>query len=90
LQTLLYMTSSLRGRPRPRLSLRAYLVVLVVVCVVPMVVFSVWLTVVLAAPVATLGRPWMRSLGAVVVGGAAFLLMGVALATLAGRPITSR
>jgi len=82
------MTSSLRGRPRPRLPLRAYLVVLVVVCVVPMVVFSVWLAVVLAAPVATLGRPWMRSLGAVVVGGAAFLLMGVALATLACRPIT--
>jgi len=51
------MTSSLRDRPRPRLSLRAYLVVLVVVCVVPMVVFSVWLAVVRAAPVATLGRP---------------------------------
>ena len=72
---------------RPRLSLRAYLVGLVVVCVAPMVVFSVWLAVVLA-PGATLGRPWMRSLGAIVLCGAACLLMGVALATLACRPIT--
>jgi PAS domain S-box-containing protein len=67
-----------------RLSLRAFLVVLVVVCLVPTVVFSVWLTIVLAAPAATLGRPWMRSLGAI---GAVILLTGVVLGTLAGRAV---
>src|SRR5260370_23185858 len=67
---------------RPLLSLRAYLVGLVLVCVAPVVAFSVWLTIVLIAPGATLGRPWMRSLGAI---GAALLLLGVGLAILAGR-----
>ena len=44
--------------------------------------------VVLAVPVATLDRQWIHSLGIIAVGGAAFLVIGVALATLAGRPIT--
>ncbi|HSE03921.1 MAG TPA: ATP-binding protein [Methylomirabilota bacterium] len=44
--------------------------------------------VVLAAPVAALDRPWLRSLGATLAGGAAFLLIGVGLATLACRPLT--
>ena len=77
-----------RDRPAqcrgPLLSLRAYLVGLVLVCVAPVVAFSVWLTIVLIAPVATLGRPWMRSLGAI---GAALLLLGVGLAMLAGRAL---
>jgi PAS domain S-box-containing protein len=68
----------------PLLSLRAYLVGLVLVCVAPVVAFSVWLTIVLIAPGATLGRPWMRSLGAI---GAALLLLGVGLAILAGRAL---
>ncbi|HMH77660.1 MAG TPA: PAS domain-containing protein, partial [Candidatus Udaeobacter sp.] len=69
---------------RPLLSLRAYLVGLVLVCVAPVVVFSVWLTIVVIAPEATLGRPWMRALGA---SGAALLLLGVGLAMLAGRAL---
>ena len=77
-----------RDRPAqcrgPLLSLRAYLVGLVLVCVAPVVAFSVWLTIVLIAPVATLGGPWMRSLGAI---GAALLLLGVGLAMLAGRAL---
>ena len=72
------------GHPRPLLSLGAYLVGLVLVCVVPIVAFSVWLTIVLAAPEDTLGRPWMRSLGLI---GATLLVLGVGLATLAGRGI---
>lgn len=36
--------------PRPVLSLRAYLPGLVVVCVLPVVAFSVWLILVLTAP----------------------------------------
>ncbi|MEX2220749.1 MAG: ATP-binding protein [Candidatus Rokuibacteriota bacterium] len=44
--------------------------------------------VVLAAPVAALDGEWIRSLGAIVAGGAAFLLIGVLFATMAGRPIT--
>jgi PAS domain S-box-containing protein len=44
--------------------------------------------VVLAAPVATLDRQWIHSLGTIVMGGTAFLVAGVALAMLAGRPIT--
>jgi len=44
--------------------------------------------VVLAAPVATLDWPWLQSLGAIVVGGTAFLVLGVVLATLACRPLT--
>lgn len=75
---------TLHGRPRPLLSLRAYLVGLVAVCVVPAVTLAVWLTIVLTAPMATLGRPWMRSLGAL---GAALLLLGMGLATLAGRAL---
>ena len=69
---------------RPLLSLRAYLVGLVLVCVAPVVAFSVWLTIVLIAPVATFGRPWMRVLGAI---GATLLLLGVGLAMLAGRAL---
>ncbi|MGH7316445.1 MAG: sensor histidine kinase, partial [Candidatus Rokuibacteriota bacterium] len=48
---------------------------------------SAW-RVVLAAPVAALDRVGLRSLGAILAGGLAFLLIGVLLATLAGRPIT--
>jgi PAS domain S-box-containing protein len=44
--------------------------------------------VVLAAPVAVLDRPRMRSLGTVAAGGVAMLLITMALATLALRPIT--
>ena len=73
------------GRPRPLLSLRAYLVCLVVACVVPAAVFSMWLAVVVATRGGALDRPWMRALGAI---AAALLLMGVVLATLAGRAIT--
>ena len=69
---------------RPLLSLRAYLVGLVLVCVAPVVACSVWLTIVVIAPEATLGRPWMRALGA---SGAALLLLGVGLAMLAGRAL---
>ena len=72
-----------RGRPRAFLSLRAYLVGLVLVCVVPVVAFSVWLTVVLIGPEA-LGHSWMRALGAL---GAVTLLLGLGVAMLAGRAI---
>ena len=72
-----------RGRPRAFLSLRAYLVGLVLVCVVPVVAFSVWLTVVLIGP-AALGHSWMRALGAL---GAVTLLLGLGVAMLAGRAI---
>lgn len=48
---------------------------------------SAW-HVVLAAPVAALDEGWIQSLGAIMGGGAAFLLIGIMLATLAGRPIT--
>jgi PAS domain S-box-containing protein len=48
---------------------------------------TAWL-VVLAVPVAALDRQWIHSLGAIVVGGAAFLVIGMGLAALAGRPIT--
>jgi PAS domain S-box-containing protein len=44
--------------------------------------------VVLAAPVAVLDRPWMRSLASLVVGGVAVLLVAGLLAALAVRPIT--
>jgi Na+/H+-dicarboxylate symporter len=72
-----------RGRPRAFLSLGAYLVGLVLVCVVPVVAFSVWLTVVLIGPEA-LGHSWMRALGAL---GAVTLLLGLGVAMLAGRAI---
>ena len=72
-----------RGRPRAFLSLRAYLVGLVLVCVVPVVAFSVWLTVVLIGP-EVLGHSWMRALGAL---GAVTLLLGLGVAMLAGRAI---
>ena len=72
-----------RDRPRAFLSLRAYLVGLVLVCVVPVVAFSVWLTVVLIGPEA-LGHSWMRALGAL---GAVTLLLGLGVAMLAGRAI---
>ena len=72
-----------RGRPRAFLSLHAYLVGLVLVCVVPVIAFSVWLTIVLIEP-AALGRPWMRGLGAL---GAVTLLLGLGVAMLAGRAI---
>ena len=71
------------GRPRAFLSLRAYLVGLVLVCVVPVVAFSVWLTVVLIGP-ETLGHSWMQALGAL---GAVTLLLGLGVAMLAGRAI---
>ena len=74
---------TVRDRPRAFLSLRAYLVGLVLVCVVPVIAFSVWLTVVLLGPGA-LGRPWMRALGAL---GAVTLLLGLGVAMLAGRAI---
>ena len=67
--------------PRPVLSLRAYLVGLVLVCVVPAVAFSVWLTLALVEPVAT---PWMWSLGVI---GAVVLLAALGLATVAGRAV---
>jgi len=73
------------GRPRPLLSLRVYLAGLVVVCVVPAAVFSMWLAVVVATQGGALDRPWMRALGAI---AAALLLIGVGLATRAGRAIT--
>ena len=57
---------------------------LVVVCVVPAVVFSMWLAVVVATRGALLDRPGMRALGAL---AAALLLIGVGLATRAGRAI---
>ena len=44
--------------------------------------------VVLAAPVAVLDRPWMRSLASLVAGGVAVLLVAGLLAALAVRPIT--
>jgi PAS domain S-box-containing protein len=44
--------------------------------------------VVLAAPVAVLDRPWMRSLASLVAGGLAVLLVAGLLAVLAVRPIT--
>ncbi len=65
----------------PARSLRAYLVGLVLVCVVPAAAFSVWLTVAAIEPTA---RPWMRSLG---VFGAAVLLAALTLAAVAGRAI---
>jgi PAS domain S-box-containing protein len=71
-------------RPRPLPSLRAYLVGLVVVSVVPAVVFSMWLAVVVATRGALLDRPGMRALGAI---AAALLLIGAGLATRAGRAI---
>ena len=72
-----------RGHPRAFLSLRAHLVGLVLVCVVPVMACSVWLTLVLSGPGA-LGRPWMQSLGAL---GAMTLLLGLGVAWLAGRAI---
>ena len=78
----------MRGALMARRPLRAYLVVLVGVGMAPIVAFAIWLAVVLAAPGITLHRPWMRSLGAILAGGAAVVLAGVALATLACRPIT--
>ena len=72
-----------RGHSRARLSLRASLVALVLVCVVPVMACSVWLTIVVIGPGA-LGWRWMRSLGAL---GAATLLPGLAVAWLAGRAI---
>ena len=65
----------------PLLSLRAYLVGLILVCAVPAVAFSVWLTIAVIGPAAT---PWMSSLG---VLGAAVLLAALGLATVAGRAI---
>ncbi len=44
--------------------------------------------IVLAAPVAALDRPWMRSLLAIVLGGAAFLAVAIGLAIFAVRPIS--
>ncbi|HJR02255.1 MAG TPA: PAS domain-containing sensor histidine kinase, partial [Methylomirabilota bacterium] len=72
-----------RGHPRAFLSLRAHLVGLVLVCVVPVMACSVWLTLVLSGPGA-LGRPWMQSLGAL---GAMTLLLGLGVTWLAGRAI---
>jgi PAS domain S-box-containing protein len=65
----------------PLLSLRAYLVGLVLVCAVPAVAFSVWLTIAVIDPP---GPRWMRSLGVI---GAAVLLAALALAAVAGRAI---
>jgi PAS domain S-box-containing protein len=78
----------MRGPVKRGRSLRGSLAVLVAAGVAPLAVFALWLALVLAAPVSTLQRPWMRSLATNVAGGGAFLLIGVALAALACRPIT--
>ena len=66
---------------RPHLSLRAYLVGLVLLCAVPAVAFSVWLTLALVAPAPT---PWMWALGVIC---AAVLLSALGLAAVAGQAI---
>ena len=66
---------------RPHLSLRAYLVGLVLLCAVPAVAFSVWLTLALVAPAPT---PWMWALGVIC---AAVLLSSLGLAAVAGQAI---
>jgi PAS domain S-box-containing protein len=73
------------GRPRSLLSLRVYLAGLVVACVLPAAVFSMWLAIVVATRGGALEHPWMRALGAI---AAALLLIGVGLATRAGRALT--
>ena len=65
---------------RPLLSLPAYLVGLVLLCAVPAVAFSVWLTLALVEP----ATPWMRALGVI---GAAVLLVALGLAAVAGLAI---
>lgn len=62
-------------------SLRASLVGLVLVCAVPAIACSVWLTIVVIEPAAT---PWMWTLGVI---GAVVLLVALAVATVAGRAI---
>lgn len=64
---------------RPLLSLRAYLVGLVLLCAVPAVAFSVWLTLVVIEP-----TPMPRALGVIV---AAVLLAALGLAAVAGQAI---
>ena len=78
------LTDRPAGRRGPVLSLRAYLVGLVLLCALPAIAFSVWVTLALVAPEAPLGRPLMRSLGVI---GAAVLLAALGLAAVAGRAI---